>query len=87
MPPEELLAQPIILSCGLTLPNRLVDVPCKRPSQLPAILPLYNPPMDKYRNLYNQRANAKYRLMITGQVQIEIRYLSIRGDVSALTIL
>ena len=43
--------------------------------------PLYDPPMDKFQNLYKQWANANYGLIITGQVQIDIRYLSIKGDV------
>jgi 2,4-dienoyl-CoA reductase-like NADH-dependent reductase (Old Yellow Enzyme family) len=43
--------------------------------------PVYDPPIDNFRNLYTQWANAKYGLIITGQVQIDIRYLSIKGDV------
>ena len=78
MSPRELIAQPITLPCGLTLPNRLVKCPMQETLATP---PLYDPPMDKFRNLYNQWANAKYGLIITGQVQIDIRYLSIKGDV------
>ncbi|KAK0516035.1 hypothetical protein JMJ35_002069 [Cladonia borealis] len=78
MSPRELIAQPITLPCGLTLPNRLVKCPMQETLATP---PFYDPPMDKFRNLYNQWANAKYGLIITGQVQIDIRYLSIKGDV------
>ena len=74
----ELLGQPITLSCGVTLPNRLVKCPMQETLATP---PLYDPPMDKFRNLYKQWANANYGLIITGQVQIDIRYLSIKGDV------
>ncbi|KAK3178812.1 hypothetical protein OEA41_000949 [Lepraria neglecta] len=74
----ELLGQPITLPCGLTLPNRLVKCPMQETLATP---PLYDPPIDKFRNLYKQWANANYGLIITGQVQIDIRYLSIKGDV------
>lgn len=46
-----------------------------------ATLPLYDPPVDTFRNLYTQWANAQYGLIITGQVQVDLRYLSVPGDV------
>lgn len=43
--------------------------------------PLYDPPIDKFKNLYGQWARGDYGLIITGQVQIDDRFLSIAGDV------
>jgi len=74
----ELIEQPITLPCGLTLPNRLVKCPMQETLAVP---PLYDSPIDKFENLYKQWAHAKYGLIVTGQVQIDIRYLSIKGDV------
>ena len=74
----ELIAQPITLPCGLTLPNRLVKCPMQ---ETLAVGPLYDPPLDKWKNLYTQWAHADYGCIITGQVQIDIRFLSIKGDV------
>ncbi len=74
----ELIAQPITLPCGLTLPNRLVKCPMQ---ETLAVAPLYDPPIDKFENLYTQWASAKYGLIVTGQVQVDIRFLSIKGDV------
>lgn len=74
----ELIAQPLTLPCGLVLPNRLVKCPMQ---ETLAVGPFYDPPIEKFENLYTQWANARYGLIITGQVQIDIRYLSIKGDV------
>ncbi|MCJ1405093.1 hypothetical protein MMC11_008319 [Xylographa trunciseda] len=74
----ELIAQPLTLPCGLVLPNRLVKCPMQ---ETLAVEPFYDPPIDKFENLYAQWADADYGLIITGQVQIDIRYLSIKGDV------
>ena len=74
----ELIAQPLTLPCGLVLPNRLVKCPMQ---ETLAVGPLFDPPIEKFENLYTQWAKAKYGLIITGQVQIDIRYLSIEGDV------
>lgn len=46
-----------------------------------ASLPHFDPPVDKFRKLYGQWAKVRYGLLITGQVQIDIRFLSIPGDV------
>ena len=35
--------------------------------------PLFDPPIDKFNNLYGQWAQANYGLIITGQIQIYIR--------------
>lgn len=43
--------------------------------------PHFNPPIETFQNLYTEWANAQYGLIITGQVQIDIRFLSIAGDV------
>ncbi|KAI9817847.1 MAG: hypothetical protein M1827_000966 [Pycnora praestabilis] len=74
----ELISQPLTLPCGLTLPNRLVKCPMQ---ETLAEAPLFDPPIEKFRNLYTQWARAKYGLLITGQVQVDIRFLSIKGDV------
>ncbi|KAK5002619.1 hypothetical protein LTR60_007054 [Cryomyces antarcticus] len=74
----ELIAQPLILPCGLTLPNRLVKCPMQETLANP---PLFDPPVETFENLYSQWAGANYGLIITGQVQVDIRYLSIAGDV------
>ena len=74
----ELIGAPITLPCGLTLPNRLVKCPMQETC---AKAPNYNPPLDEWRNIYTEWANAKYGLIITGQVQVDIRFLSIAGDV------
>ena len=35
--------------------------------------PFYDPPIDKFKNLYGGWAKAHYGLIITGQVQIDLR--------------
>jgi hypothetical protein len=37
-----------------------------------AVAPFYGPPIAEFKNFYGQWANAKYGLIITGQVQIDI---------------
>ncbi|MCJ1294979.1 hypothetical protein MMC34_006539 [Xylographa carneopallida] len=78
MSARDLIAQPLTLPCGLVLPNRLVKCPMQ---ETLAVEPFYDPPIDKFENLYTQWADAEYGLIITGQVQIDTRYLSIKGDV------
>lgn len=43
--------------------------------------PLFDPPVETFQRLYTQWATAHYGLIITGQVQVDIRYLSVPGDV------
>lgn len=43
--------------------------------------PFFDPPIFKSRNLYSRWARGKYGLIITGQVQVDLRFLSIAGDV------
>lgn len=74
----DILSRPLTLPCGLTLPNRLVKCPMQETLAIP---PFFDPPVDKFRNLYTKWANAGYGLLITGQVQVDIRFLSIKGDV------
>ena len=74
----ELISQPITPPCGLTLSNRLVKCPLQ---ETLATAPLYDPPIDKFENLYTQWGHSSYGLIITGQVQVDIRFLSIKGDV------
>ena len=68
--PTQALSQPLTLPCGLVLPNRLVKCPMQ---ETLAEAPLFDPPIDKFKNLYSQWASADYGLIITGQVQIDIR--------------
>ncbi|TVY80517.1 NADH-dependent flavin oxidoreductase nadA [Lachnellula suecica] len=76
--PTELLSQPLTLPCGLLLPNRLVKCPMQ---ETLAEAPFFDPPISKFKNLYGQWSESNYGLIITGQVQIDIRFLSIAGDV------
>ncbi|KAE9379462.1 FMN-linked oxidoreductase [Stipitochalara longipes BDJ] len=76
--PTEVLAEPLTLPYGLVLPNRLVKCPMQ---ETLAEAPFFDPPIDKFKNLYGQWAQANYGLIITGQVQIDMRFLSIAGDV------
>lgn len=43
--------------------------------------PLFDPPVSTFKNLYTKWGTADYGLLITGQVQIDIRFLSVPGDV------
>jgi 2,4-dienoyl-CoA reductase-like NADH-dependent reductase (Old Yellow Enzyme family) len=74
----EVISEPLTLPCGLTLPNRLVKCPMQ---ETLAEEPLYDPPLSKFNNLYSQWARSKYGLIITGQVQVDLRFLSLAGDV------
>ncbi|KAK4561815.1 hypothetical protein LTR86_004494 [Recurvomyces mirabilis] len=74
----ELISQPLTLPCGLTLPNRLVKCPMQ---ETQAQAPWFDPPMSTFSNLYGLWARSRYGLLITGQVQIDRRFLSIAGDV------
>jgi 2,4-dienoyl-CoA reductase-like NADH-dependent reductase (Old Yellow Enzyme family) len=66
----DLISQPLILPCGLKLPNRLVKCPMQ---ETLAEAPFFDPPIEKFEKLYGQWANAGYGLLITGQVQVDIR--------------
>ncbi|KAK4542728.1 hypothetical protein LTR36_006300 [Oleoguttula mirabilis] len=72
------LDTPLKLACGLTLPNRLIKCPMQ---ETLAKAPTYDPPIDTFANLYTKWARANYGLIITGQVQVDIRFLSVLGDV------
>lgn len=72
------IGAPLTLPCGLRLPNRLVKCPMQ---ETLAIAPFYDPPVPTFNNLYAEWASADYGLIITGQVQVDIRFLSIAGDV------
>ncbi|KAK4704748.1 hypothetical protein P7C70_g1462, partial [Phenoliferia sp. Uapishka_3] len=74
----EQIRQPITLPCGLVLPNRTVKCPMQETC---AKAPYYDPPMHLFDNLYRRWAKAEFGMVITGQVQIDQRFLSIKGDV------
>jgi 2,4-dienoyl-CoA reductase-like NADH-dependent reductase (Old Yellow Enzyme family) len=65
------------------LPFRIEDF-ADRLILLPRTLakgPYYDPPIEAWRNLYKKWAESQYGLIITGQVQVDRRFLSIAGDV------
>ncbi|KAK5708652.1 hypothetical protein LTR17_020484 [Elasticomyces elasticus] len=74
----DIISQSITLPCGLTLPNRLVKCPMQ---ETQAKGPYFNPPIETFKNLYSLWATSQYGLLITGQVQVDRRFLSISGDV------
>lgn len=75
----DIIDSPITLPCsGITLPNRLVKCPMQETCAKP---PNFDPPIEEWCNIYRTWANAKYGLLLTGQVQVDIRFLSIAGDV------
>jgi len=43
--------------------------------------PLFDPPVSTFSNLYRKWGESSYGLLITGQVQVDIRFLSVPGDV------
>lgn len=75
----DILSEPLRLPCGLTLPGRLVKCPMQ---ETLASAPLYDPPVTEFSRLYSQWASAGYGLIITGQVQVDSRFLSVPGDVT-----
>ncbi|KAL8280781.1 hypothetical protein RQP46_006785 [Phenoliferia psychrophenolica] len=62
------IRSPLTLPCGLVLPNRTVKCPMQ---ETLALGPFYDPPMEAFDKLYGRWAN----------VQVDIRFLSIAGDV------
>ncbi|KAK5118581.1 hypothetical protein LTR85_008046 [Meristemomyces frigidus] len=72
------LETPVKLPCGLVLPNRLVKCPMQ---ETLAQAPTFDPPVETFSNLYTKWGRANYGLIITGQVQVDIRFLSVPGDV------
>jgi 2,4-dienoyl-CoA reductase-like NADH-dependent reductase (Old Yellow Enzyme family) len=78
----DIIAQPLTLPCGLALPNRLVKCPMQ---ETLAQAPNFDPPLETFKNIYKQWGESSYGLLITGQVQVDIRFLSIAGDVCVHT--
>ncbi|KAK5194359.1 hypothetical protein LTR92_005601 [Exophiala xenobiotica] len=77
-PSIDILNDPITLPCGLTLPNRLVKCPMQETCAEP---PHFDPPVEKFRALYKTWATGRYGMLLTGQVQVDLRFFSIPGDV------
>ncbi|QIW95260.1 hypothetical protein AMS68_000778 [Peltaster fructicola] len=75
----DIIAQPLTLPCGLTLPNRLVKCPMQETLASPD--DTFDPPLRQFRKLYSEWGRSQYGLIITGQVQIDTRFLSVAGDV------
>ena len=42
--------------------------------------PLFDPPVSKWHNIYKGRVHAPFELPVTGQVQLDIRFLSIADN-------
>jgi hypothetical protein len=80
MSARDLIAQSLKLPCGLTLPNRLVKCPMQ---ETLATGPFFDPPIEYFSKLYDIWGRSAYGLIITGQVQVDSRFLSIKGDVVA----
>ncbi|KAI1613769.1 hypothetical protein EDD36DRAFT_451746 [Exophiala viscosa] len=78
-PSIETLSQPVTLPCGLTLPNRLIKCPMQETCAEP---PYFDPPVEKFRTLYKTWGSAQYGMLLTGQVQVDLRFLSVAGDVT-----
>lgn len=74
----DLTASPLTLPCGLTLPNWLVKC---RMQETCASPPTYDPPVAKWRQIYDTWSGAKFGMLLTGQVQVDLRFLPIPGDV------
>lgn len=72
------ISSPLTLPCGLTIPNRLVKCPMQETCASP---PNFDPPVEKWRHIYKTWASAKYGMLLTGQVQVDMRYFSVPGDV------
>ncbi|KAL6243105.1 hypothetical protein RBB50_010205 [Rhinocladiella similis] len=77
-PSIDIVNDPLTLPCGLTLPNRLVKCPMQETCAEP---PRYDPPIEKFSSLYSFWATARYGMLLTGQVQVDMRFFSIPGDV------
>lgn len=75
----DIISQPLTLACGLTLPNRLVKCPMQETLASPD--DTFDPPVQEFKQLYTKWSTSRYGLIITGQVQIDTRFLSIAGDV------
>lgn len=74
----EILAAPVTLPCGLTLPNRIV----KGPMAEGLAKSKSNRPNDLHNTVYRAWGEANYGLIITGNVQVDPRYLGDDGDVT-----
>ncbi|PTB61704.1 FMN-linked oxidoreductase [Trichoderma citrinoviride] len=71
------VSQPITLRCGLTLPNRLVKA-----SMSEGIATAKSLPEDKIRNVYQHWAKGGWGMIITGNVQVDDRYLGTANDLA-----
>ncbi|ETS03595.1 FMN-linked oxidoreductase [Trichoderma reesei RUT C-30] len=68
---------PITLRCGLTLPNRLVKA-----SMSEGISAAGSLPDMKIRNIYQRWAKGGWGMVITGNVQVDDRYLGTANDLA-----
>lgn len=75
----ETLAAPVTLPCGLTLPNRIVKGPM---AERLAKKSTSNRPNDLHNAVYRAWGEANYGLIITGNVQVDPRYLGDAADVT-----
>lgn len=70
------LALPLTLSCGLVLPNRLAKA-----AMTEALADDYNRPSPKLCRLYEKWSEGGAGLLITGNVQVDRRYVERPGNV------
>lgn len=73
---SSLLSQPLTLNCGLVLPNRLAKA-----AMTEALADDYNRPTLQLCNLYEQWSTGGSGLLITGNVQVDRRYVERPGNV------
>ncbi|CAJ0547498.1 Ff.00g042520.m01.CDS01 [Fusarium sp. VM40] len=74
---ELISGTPLTLRCGLTLPNRLVKA-----SMSENIHTLQSLPNAKIGNVYRQWAKGGWGMLITGNVQVDDRYLGTSTDLA-----
>lgn len=73
----ETLATPVMLQCGLILPNRIVKGPM---AESLAKSSTANRPNDLHNVVYRAWGEANYGLIVTGNVQVDPRYLGDAND-------
>ncbi|KAF5663829.1 nadh:flavin oxidoreductase nadh oxidase [Fusarium heterosporum] len=72
-----IIEEPLVLRCGLKLPNRLVKA-----SMSENISTIQSLPDAKIRNVYRSWAKGGWGMLITGNVQVDDRYLGTSTDLA-----
>lgn len=76
-PGRSLLGQPLVLPCGTVLPNRLAKAALTE-----GLADEYNRATDRHQMLYRRWASGGSGLVITGNVQVDRRFLERPGNVA-----